>query len=301
METIFLNANNLVATNPNNNTLRYRFQTTTNFKNAKVALLKANLYYSWFNLNKELYNNASFQYTWVDENGDFDTTYTVNIPNGYYSLSLLNEYFQSQMIANKTYMTTILNNVTSNVFFIELITNEVKYAHEIRVYKLKTSAETNFQKPIGATWNLPNVGRTPAVIVNSTNTFGKLIGFNAGVYPDSPQTTNWSMIGQKTPEIDPISSIVVTCSCVAQKYSYPNTILYSFTNTASSFGAQISETPSVLSWCPIADGSYTLIDLTILDQNLQTIAIKDPQISFLLVIDESISQAAALIKPTIDA
>ena len=58
-------------------------------------------------------------------------------------------------------------------------------------------------------------------IVINDNNFTKIIGFNAGTYPPTVQTTNKSYISDFTPQVNPISAIVITNNLVKQKYTTP--------------------------------------------------------------------------------
>jgi hypothetical protein len=170
METIFFNNSHIV--NKSNNRLVFRFSSSTTFKNARVALKSVTMYYSWFNISAA-YNNNRFQYTWFDNTGELNTTVTVTIPDGSYSIETLNEYFQ------------------------------------INCYPMPTSVQNastyQYVKPVGATWAYPPVATTPQIIINSTNEFKTLLGFDAGSYPAILQQTKYDVLGQHVPQIDPVS------------------------------------------------------------------------------------------------
>jgi len=100
--TIILNSNNVV-----NNGLNSQFQ--YNFpvgglaipEGSQMAISNVTIPNSWFNINSQYYNNASFQYTFPTSTGQ--PTFTVFLPNGYYTTTDLNKYLQSIMIANNQY------------------------------------------------------------------------------------------------------------------------------------------------------------------------------------------------------
>jgi hypothetical protein len=287
METIFFNNSHIV--NKSNNPLVFRFSSSTTFKNARVALKSVTMYYSWFNISA-VYNNNRFQYTWFDNTGELNTTVTITIPDGNYSIQTLNEYLQSQLIANGHYVTRTVNGQTSNIYFFELIANSTFYKFQINCYPMPTSAQNastyQYVKPVGATWAYPPVATTPQIIINSTNEFKTLLGFDAGSYPAILQQTKYDVLGRHVPQIDPVSSLLLTCSLVNQKYSYPNTILYSFVNNASGFGTTLHSEPNSLSWAKIQNGNYADISIAIIDQNFNDIDILDPMMSISLLIDQ---------------
>ena len=96
MRTIVLNSKNVVK-DGNNNTLIYNFPGGgVNFQDYEIAINTINLYYSWFNINKQLYNNADLSYKWLD-----GITYNITIPNGFTVLTILTiilNLFLSRMV-----------------------------------------------------------------------------------------------------------------------------------------------------------------------------------------------------------
>lgn len=292
METVFFNNSHIV--NRNNNRLVYRFTNSTKFKGCKVALKSIHMYYSWFNISTE-YNNNQFQYTWFDSAGVLNQTITITIPSGNYSIETLNEYLQSQLITRGHYVTRTVNGQTSNIYFFELLANSTFYKFQINCYPMPTAAQNTatyqYVKPAGSTWVYPAVSTTPQIIIQSTNNFKTLLGFNPGSYPSVVQQTKYDVVGQLIPQIDPVSSLLLHCSLVNQKYSYPNTILYSFTNNSEAFGAVLSVEPNALSWARVEDGSYNEISISITDQNYNEIVILDPMISVAILIDQPEEEA----------
>jgi hypothetical protein len=287
METVFFNSSNIV--NRSNNRLVYRFTNSTKFKGAKIALKSITMYYSWFNISAN-YNNNKFAYTWFDNTGELNVTVTITIPDGNYSIETLNEYLQSQLIANGHYVTRTLNGQTSNIYFFELLSNSTFYKFQMNCYPMPTSVQNaatyQYVKPVGATWNFPPQATTPQIIILTTHAFQTLMGFLPGSYPQEVQQTKYDVLGQSVPQIDPISSLILTCSLVNQKYSYPNTIHFSFTNNAAAFGATLHSEPNSLSWAKVQDGNYSEIAITIIDQHYNDIQILDGMMTIALLIDQ---------------
>ena len=290
METIYLNSKNIVE-GSHNSVLSFNFKNGIHIKEGtQIALKSLTMYYSWFNLNEGLYNNNKFQYKWWDSNGELNDVFTVVIPDGNYSIETLNEKLQSVLVKNNHYVTFTTGGKTSNFYLIELVSNPTFYKYQANLYYMPTSQENtdiyNFTKPVGATWNFPSVGSTPQLIIMSSNNFQKLIGFSSGTYPSSITTSKQAIIGDLIPEIDPVSSIMMTCSLVNQQYSVPSSYLYSFTNTASSFGGLIQVEPPIYGWCNVRTGYYDTMTVSFYDQNGRTFKILDPQMNIGLVISE---------------
>lgn len=279
MPTIVLNSKNIVNS-PINNKLIYTFQNGgVKFENNDIALAQISLYYSWFNINQQLYSNSTCGYIWID-----GSIVNITIPNGYYTASSLNAYIESIMISNKHYL---INIITGDfVYYIQLEENSTFYAIQLNCYAVPTSLGTTYALPVGATWVLPSPNpKTPQFVVNSTSNFYKLIGFNSGSYPPIPQSTTYSIISQVVPEIQPISSLNLICSMINNPFSV-NKTLYSCGIPSVQFGQQISITPPNFLYNKIADGVYQQFTIEILDQYNNQIEILDNQIVIVLNIRE---------------
>jgi len=278
MKTLILNANNVVD-NTYNDTYTYQFPAgAVEFKDDQVAVSSISMYYSWFNIVQRVYNNNSFTYTWTD-----GLTYTVTFPDGgYYTIADINAYFQSVMFANKHY----LYNTTSGkiLYYLEFIENSVFYAIQYNAYVVPTVLPTGFALPAGATWALPAVATTPQITILSTNNFGLLLGFSAGTYPTTvPQVSTYSLTSNITPQLSPVSSLVMSCTLLNNRYSNPSTLLFSFAPNVT-FGSLITVQPPELSFVDIQDGQYTNFTVTFKDQLLRTIDINDNNVVIMLTI-----------------
>lgn len=284
MPTIILNATNIVNSDQGNNKLVYKFQGGgVTFKDNDIALAQASIYYSWYNINKNLYNNASLQYKWVD-----GTTNTITIPDGYYSINSFNAYVQSVLVTNKHYLVQISNG--NFLYLIQWEENPTYYAIQLNEFlsPLPATIGVTYSYPSGATWVLPATPTTPQTIILSTNNFGSIVGFTAGSYPPTfPYTTGtYSAVSNITPQIQPISSIVITCSLITNPYSSNSKALYSFGIPSTAFGQQILVTPPEFTFNRITNGTYNEFLVEIQDQNGTPIQIKDPQMTILLTIKD---------------
>ena len=142
------------------------------------------------------------------------------------------------------------------------------------------------------TWDYPTARTCPQVIINSTNNFKSLIGFEAGTFPATSSNTFQTYMSTSAPTLSPVSSLVLTCSLCQQDLSTPDNILYCFTAGQTIFGDTIAMTPSALSFCNIREGSYNFIDLTLVDQNLNAMNIKDGQMIIMLTIRDLANDGA---------
>ena len=277
MNTIVLNSNNII--NSGNNQLRYRFPTANNFPSHQIALASIQLYYSWFNISSSNGNNV-FQYRWFD-----NVVYTVNIPNGFYTIAQLSAYLQSVMISNTHYL--ISSTTRTNVYFLEFVTNATLYSCQINAYPLSQTLATsnNWTLPVNATWTIPGGASISTIIIGASN-FTKILGINAGTYPVVANVSTsqaYSKTSDFCPSVSPVNSLMLSCSLINSPYGNPANILYSFAPDVT-FGSLINNQVNEFSWVEIAQGNYTEILITIVDQNLNPVTIIDPSIVITLLI-----------------
>lgn len=273
---LILNRNNLVS-DSNNNTYRYSFPAgAAQFQNSKIAIANINIFFSWFNITAAN-NNNTFQITFPTLAGS--TTYTITIPDGYYSIPQLNSYIQQFCIINGLYL---VNTASQNVYYFEFVENPSAYAVQFNSYPVPTALPAGWTNPAGMTF--PVVASTPLLIVQANN-FRNFIGFNAGTFPAVFQATNYSKTSDFTPQVNLVSSIILTCSLLNNRYVLPGTILYSFTPSSFSFGDMINEKPPELSFIDIQDGQYSDFTISLLNQNLEPITIRDTNVVIQLIID----------------
>lgn len=247
-------------------------------KGDKVALDSLSIYYSWPSITAANANNT-FTYTWIDGN-----PYTITVPDGFYTITDLNSYLQYKLIANNHYMET---STGSYVYFFNFSSNTTKYAIQLDVSPVPTSATatTNgWTVPGTATWSLPASSTLPQLTIPASNSIKDIIGFTAGTYPPTGSTSSTSVYSHTsdyTPQVTPVSSVVVTCSLLNNPYSIPNNLLYSFAPNAT-YGSQINILPPTPTFVDMQGGKVAEFSLTFLDQNFKKLPIKDTNVVILL-------------------
>jgi hypothetical protein len=282
MRTLIVSGENVIS-NGFNDTYTYRFPVgAVNFKNDQVAVSSINMYYSWFNITSATtgsgYNNNVFQYQWYEDIAP-PSTRIVTIPDGFYTIADLNAYLQSQMVANGDYL---VNSVGDNVYYLEFVENPSKYAVQLNSYPIPDVLPAGWTNPSG--FVLPIAAITPQIVVLSTNNFKDIVGFNAGTYPSPTQATNYSKISDFTPQVTPVSSLVLSCTLLNNRYAIPSTLLYSFSPAGVSFGSLVSIQPPEMSFVDIQEGAYTDFTIQFRDQALQRVAINDSNLVVMLTI-----------------
>lgn len=189
MRTLILNSNNVVQ-NTNNSVYQYKFPGgNVNFqKGDRLALASVQMYYSTFNLTR-LLQNYQFQYVWID-----GRTITVNMPDGFYSISDISNYLQFVMFQQGHYLTDFNGTI---YYFMNLTVNSSTYQININTYPINTTlyppASYKLGTPTSAVittstptvtvpWSIPVSAIVPMFVVLDNN-FKQIIGYNAGFYP----------------------------------------------------------------------------------------------------------------------
>ena len=266
-----------------NSTFTYKFplgSQPTFEKGDKIALDSLSMYYSWPSITAANGNNT-FQYIWpFNTSPAGPITNTVTIPDGFYTIADLNSYLQYVMISNTHYLVDASGNY---VYYLNFSTNSVRYAVQLDVSPLPTSLGT-YTYPSGATWTLSGTATYPQIVIPTTNSISKIIGFTAGTYPSTTTgTTTYSEISSFTPQVTPVSSVVVTCSLLNNRYSIPNNLLYSFAPNTT-YGSQINIIPPSKTFVDMSGGKVSEFSITFLDQNFNKLKILDNNIVILITI-----------------
>jgi len=274
---LIVNSSNVVL-GTNNSTFQYNF-ISGSFNvpdGAAICISNMTIPYSWYNVNQQYYNNATFQFNWTAPGAS--NPYVINLPNGYYAVSDINQYLQGQMILLGMYL---IDGNGNNVYYMSLQYDVTYYAVQLLCYTVPISLPLGWTQP--SNWIGYNTALyTPQLIIPSNN-FGLLIGFLPGVYPPVVQSTNYSTVSNTTPNGSPINSLIIQCSLVSNDITMPSNIIDSMP-ISSSYGSNINYQPSYEKWIKMRKGRYASMTITLLDQNLNRIIALDPNVlmTFLL-------------------
>lgn len=275
--------NNKVVSS-DNSTYTYKFpqgSQPTFEKGDKLALDSLSMYYSWPSITASNGNNT-FQY--IMPNGSSTTTVSITIPDGFYTIEDLNSYLQYKMIANNHYL---VNSSGDYVYYLNFSANTTRYAVQLDATPVPTTLPSGYSMGTGGTgtWTLPTTQSYAQIVIPSSNSIKDIIGFSAGTYPTSstPATSTTSVISDYTPQVTPVSSVVVTCSLLNNPYSIPNNLLYSFSPNVT-YGSQINIAPPSKTFVHMQGGKVPEFSVTFLDQNFNKLPIKDNNVVILLTI-----------------
>ena len=285
---LILNSSNVVGIY--NSQFQYKFiqGSFTIYPDSEICISQAVIPYSFFNILNSFYNNAVFSYNWYYSNGLYQT-YVVAIPDGFYSTNDINNILEQYMISqNQYFQNTTTGN---NMYFISIQTNTTYYTNQIICSSIPSSVPSGYTAPVagfnynnGRNYGFPTSGYnyTPQVII-SNNNFGSIIGYKTGTYPNTATQTNYSGLGNITPNATPINSLILLSNLVKNDCSTPPNILDSMSINCS-FGNNIVYQPSYEKWVRVHSGTYNSMTFQLVDQNFRAVPANDPNMMISLLL-----------------
>ena len=271
--TLVLNSSNVV-TNSNNTIFRYNFL-NGNFKipeESQMCVSSIVLPYSWFNITST-YGNNTFSFRFQQASGVI--SYSVVIPDGFYSVNDLNNYFQQFCITNGLYL---INASGQYVYYMVFTTNATYYGNQLLFYPVPTSLPSGYSIP--SNWvGYPVSTACPSITIPSG--LGIFLGFNAGTYGGG--TTANGALSNKTPLGSNVNGILVRSNIVNNDVSMPSDVIDSIPIN-SSFGSNINYNPPFEKWVSIKSGVYNNLNVVLSDQNFNQIYARDTNTLITLII-----------------
>lgn len=304
MRTIVLNQSNLVQ-DGKNNTLVYKFPNSVTFSNSEIAISQITMYYSWFNISSQIGNNK-FTFNWTGAGGALPyITYTVTIPDGLYEIKDINNFLQFVFINGPGLTTSIIsptplspfylvNSSGDNVYYAEFIVNPTAYAIQLNTFLVPTAVPGGWSNPAGTI--LPLISFNP--LITTPAPFNAIVGFastfassqnqnNTGVNPGTATAykigSTFSYLSTITPQVQPNPNLLIAISNIDNIYANPTSIIYSLAPSVA-IGQLIVEKPPEFNFNRLLRGTYNELRIQFLGTNLQSLTIKDPNITILLVI-----------------
>jgi hypothetical protein len=274
---------NINTTNWVTGTNRYRLNFSSPVdlrgKKASLSMYQYGIYNSTYNISSKLGNNT-YQIRWV--NG---ILYNITLPDGYYDFNALNLNIQYNLIRNKLYFENI-NNPSQVLYYISVSANSIQYASEININFVPSVIPTGFQLPSGATW-LQTTNKYPQLILSPG--LRKLFGFTSQTSFPTSQTVpatavNVAFTSNTYPVLSPVFTYLLTCNMVSSNVSPVPTLFYQVPLTKS-FGSLISETVAQTNGITINPSIYNFIEITLLDQEYNSLSLIDPELTISLVIE----------------
>ena len=275
---IIINSSNY---NASNNCFRYPLPVAQKFENKEVGLTYISIYNSFFNISSE-YGNNTIKLNYPI--GASYTSYTFTIPDGYYSYNDLNYFLQQQLIENKLYLISGSGTSATNVYYVSITTNSVRYKAQVNFYPVPTSLG-GLTAPSGAPALPTTANNTPQLVFNTA--FGSLIGFLASTLPATPSTTSSiNIISTITPQISVVNSLVLTTNLVHNfGLSNPCSTFEGLALTGG-FGSLITRSAGSVEYSDIATNEYQYIEIKFHDQNLNPLTLIDNDVLIILAIKD---------------
>lgn len=238
------------------NEIRLDLASSINFKNKQVALSHLTIYYSWRNITNA-YNNNSFSYIYNS------ITYPVNMPDGFYLISDINNFLELTQDLNNHYMLDVDGIRT---YFLSIVANDSYY---------RTTIISNVVAlpPGGSNPNSLVTGSTMQLVLPNTN-FKTILGFNAGTYPPTSGSSSFAVNGPNIPVISSVSSVLVACNVSNNDFNQYRDVVAVFSPNAT-YGSLLRIEPTQFIWYPVFDGSYSNVSLQFYDQNYNPLQLID--------------------------
>ena len=292
---LIVNNLNSVSTTAPYSSFQYNFPSNTSMDNKQILPSVIVYPFSNFNVNGATYQNANFQITWID-----GTVLNVVLPAGYYSVSDINNYLRQQMIAQTWYTINGASTPATETFnyYLSLEENSTYYSVQLNSLPVQTAAEAaaaGITLPVGATWAFPVTDRNPQFIIqtftpNNYNTsFSQLIGFNSQTWPTAQTpASGQSILSNFTPNLNPVSTVVVLCSLINNTFASQNNVLYAFNTGSTPFGSYVTVPIPQEIWLNCSRGMFSSFTLSFVDQTLRNpVPMNDNTITVILSVRDT--------------
>lgn len=265
----------------------------------EVAMVSGTFYNSFYNITAAKGNNTLiFAAPWYRSNGTMVMkSYTVPFADGYYSIEDMNNVLTAFCVTNNVYVT---DTDTGNIItFISIQANAALYKAQINCFSAPTETTrpanwlgpsvtfTESGVPVVRTLIAPTGAGTTSFQVTINTAFGVLLGFDAGSYPPAPitdATGSWSQnptyvaTSPSAPDINAVSSVVVTCNLVQSSFSVPSSLIGQIPISAR-FGGMVQFASPYPTFAPVLQGGYSDVTLAFYDQNFNPITFFDPDVT----------------------
>jgi hypothetical protein len=254
-------------------------------ENTKISVSSVSIPYSWFNVST-INNNNKFTLTWVV--GTTVTSYPFTIPDGFYTVTTINQYIQQKCLDNGFYL---INESGQNVFYFDLSYNETYYGVQLLLFPIPISLPVGWTQPTIPAQSAnfagyPTVSRCPQFILPATGSIGSIIGFASNTtYGLLSTPLSQSILSTLTPQGTTVNSVLMRCSLIENNIAMPSDILDSFAIT-SSFGNNIVYEPSFNKWVKVKSGKYNIFSLSFNDELGNALPMRDTNILVTLLLKQ---------------
>lgn len=272
--TLVLNSSNVV-----NGSYNTRFQ--YNFigggfraDDMEICISQASIPYSFYNISTNYGNNT---FSLILPTGATTQTISFTLPDGFYAVNDIQNYIQQILIANLFYL---IDGAGNYVYPFLMTYAQSYYKVQIICGTIPATLPTGYTQPVGA----PALPNTTTGVQFVCGTIAPVIGFvNGTTYPAVATSASQNFLSSTTPVGSTVNSLVFRCSLVDNNCIMPSDIMDG-TNINSSFGTNITYSPSFEKWVKMKNGMYSSLIFNIVDQNLNQIYALDPNVAITLMI-----------------
>ena len=273
--TLVLNSSNVVS-GTNNNTYQYKFILgSLKLKNYEMAISSFVLPYSWFNVTN-LYNNKTISFSFPT--AATTTPLNITLPEGFYTVADIQNYIYLECINAGLYL---IDSSGNYVLYANIYSNATYYANTINLSLVPIALPAGWSYATSGIYSgaggLPTVAATPSCSFAATGSLAVLLGFNASQTLASA-AASFSTNSPLTPIGSTVNGVIVRCSIINNPVIVPSDVLDAISISGATFGANINYNPSFQKFVDVSDGNYNQLTITLVDQNLNTVIARDPNI-----------------------
>ena len=277
-----LNSTNVSNTNTNTS-FKYDFVNGGfTCKDYEMCVSSVTLPYSFYNVSS-YYNNKTLSIAFPT--AATVVQYDITLPDGFYTVTTINNYIQQICVANGAYL---IDSSGNYVYFVQLAYNTTYYTVQLLTFLVPNSIGSYTRPSTGlysATGTgLPTTASTPKFVFSTSGSIKNIIGFESGTYPPTTQTASWNTSSTLTPVGSTVNSIIMQCSLVHNACTTPSDIIDSMPINDTSFGSNIIYQPSFERFVAVSDGTFNNFTFSFRDQSLNEIYARDPNVSITLII-----------------
>jgi len=271
--TLVLNSSN-VSNTSTNSSFKYNFiQGGFKVQDMEMCVSSITLPYSFYNVSS-YYSNRTFSL--IFPTAATTTTIAVTLPEGFYTVTNINNYIQQVCIDYGAYL---IDSTGNYVYYQQLVYNTTYYAVQLLLFSVPTTLPTGYSyATAGASGSiyttsakLPTTAYTPQFVLASSGSIATIIGFKSGTtYPSAQTTTSQSLLSTLTPVGSTVNSIIMQCSMVYNPCTVPSDVLDSMPINDTAFGSNIIFQPYP-NFVSLSNGTFNNFTFSFRDQNLNEI------------------------------
>ena len=237
--------------------------------NKRLALVQLNIPFSWRNITAAFGNN-SFAYVLGA------TTFPVNIPDGNYSVSELNQFLQFTMKANGHYL---VDTNAIEQYYVSFQINAVYYR--------TTFTMTTVPAVLPGGWTDPNPGAGSIITLSASNTpqltfagpsgtaFGEVLGQSPATIP-AITTSTIQVNGDLVPNVAVISVVQIAVPSLINNSAANDSMVYFISPTRYAYGSYIFEDITSLDFYHVNGANFiNSLDIIFLDQLQRPVSLLD--------------------------